>query len=452
MPKGKCIEKPSVKDTFFLGSVVSCLPGGSISYIKSRKRYSFRFKLVFQSGVSKSIQRSGFPTRKAAQLARDDALIQICRKQFVPYSCTVKEFYDYWLWYYMWDEKDISYNTYMTYRNIILNYIDPALGTISLPSLKRKDLIQVLLGIPSPNVRRLACAVVSSSMQVARDRNYISCNIAMKITAEVNRLKRTEEQRLMSTPAARKQTAKVYSSAQLSRLQNVCRQEEPSLYLPMLLAAATGLRVSELRALKYDNIDFLNKCASIETQLGRTKDADPDKNYHSMQFQEKKLKTINSRRKIVLPDYVLTEILLERQRYEHNRATEPDFCDLGYVCCRKNGLPYGQNFYKKPYQRLLKKYNFPKIDWRKLRNSNATILANEKVSMKAISKNLGHSSPDFTNTVYVEHQPLVYDLSRQMEEYVLLHGLLPESPAKRSSKVNAFPDDSAYMKYFSDKI
>ena len=58
----------------------------------------------------------------------------------------------------------------------------------------------------------------------------------------------------------------------------------------------------------------------------------------------------------------------------------------------------------------------------------------------------------FTNTVYVEHQPLVYDLSRQMEEYVLLHGLLPESPAKRSSKVNAFPDDSAYMKYFSDKI
>lgn len=114
-------------------------------------------------------------------------------------------------------------------------------------------------------------AVVSSSMQIARDRNYISCNIAMKITAEVNRLKRTEEQRLMSTPAARKQTAKVYSSAQLSRLQNVCRQEEPSLYLPMLLAAATGLRVSELRALKYDNIDFLNKCASIETQLGRTK-------------------------------------------------------------------------------------------------------------------------------------------------------------------------------------
>lgn len=101
MPKGKCIEKPSVKDTFFLGSVVSCLPGGSISYIKSRKRYSFRFKLVFQSGVSKSIQRSGFPTRKAAQLARDEALIQICRKQFVTYSYTIKEFYDYWLWYYI---------------------------------------------------------------------------------------------------------------------------------------------------------------------------------------------------------------------------------------------------------------------------------------------------------------------------------------------------------------
>ena len=95
---------------------------------------------------------------------RDEALIQICRKQFVPYSYTVKEFYDYWLWYYMWNEKDISYNTYMTYRNIILNYIDPALGTISLPSLKRKDLLQVLLRIPSPTVRKHACAIVSLSL------------------------------------------------------------------------------------------------------------------------------------------------------------------------------------------------------------------------------------------------------------------------------------------------
>ena len=220
----------------------------------------------------KNSASSIYTTRKTMSSPnRDEALIQICRKQFVPYSYTVKEFYDYWLWYYMWNEKDISYNTYMTYRNIILNYIDPALGTISLPSLKRKDLLQVLLRIPSPTVRKHACAIVSSSMQVARDKNYISCNIAMKITAEVNRLKRAEEQQLMDTYSARKRTVKVYSAAQLNCLQNICRQEKPSLYLPMLLATATGLRISELRALKYENIDFLNKYASIETQLGRTK-------------------------------------------------------------------------------------------------------------------------------------------------------------------------------------
>ncbi len=100
----------------------------------------------------------------------------------------------------------------------------------------------------------------------------------------------------------------------------------------------------------------------------------------------------------------------------------------------------------------MKKYNFSKNRLAKTAQFQCYHLANEKVSMKAISKNLGHSSPDFTNTVYVEHQPLVYDLSRQMEEYVLLYGLLPESPAKRSRKVYALPDDSAYMKYFSDKI
>ena len=65
----------------------------------------------------------------------------------------------------MWDEKDISYNTYMTYQNVILNYIDPALGTISLPSLKRKDLLQVLLRIPSPTVRKHACAIAGRQGQ-----------------------------------------------------------------------------------------------------------------------------------------------------------------------------------------------------------------------------------------------------------------------------------------------
>lgn len=101
----------------------------------------------------------------------------------------------------MWDEKAISYNTYMTYRNIILNYIDPALGTISLPSLKRKDLLQVLLRIPSPTVRKHACAIASSSMQVTRDKNYYS-PMKTKFTPDMIRLS-TEKQALSESSAHR---------------------------------------------------------------------------------------------------------------------------------------------------------------------------------------------------------------------------------------------------------
>ena len=447
MPKGKVIKKPQVKDTFFLGRIVSRVPGGNISFIKSRNKYCFRFELIFQAGVSKIIQRGGFPTRKAALLARDQAILQISQKQFVPYFYTVKEFYDYWLWYYMWDEKDISYNTYMSYRNIVLNYIVPAIGTIFLSSLKREDFLQILLKISSPNIRKIACSVVSSSMQFAKERNFISNNVALKIATEVSRRKRAEEQKYTAEKQAKIQ---IYSAEQLKYLQDICRHEEPTLYLPLLLTTATGIRISELRALKYKNIDFLNKYASIETQLGRTKSVDPNKANQEMMLQEKKLKTIYSRRQVVLPDYILAEIRLERQRYEQKRAEEPDFYDLGYICCRKNGKPYGQNFYKKPYKRLLKKCRFEKIDWRKLRNSNATMLANEKVNMKTIAKNLGHSSPDFTNTVYVEHRPLIYDISKKMEEYVSFYELLPKSLGE-IRPVYILPDDVVYMKYLENK-
>ena len=438
MPKGKCIEKPSVKDTFFLGSVVSCLPGGSISYIKSRKRYSFRFKLVFQSGVSKSIQRSGFPTRKAAQLARDDALIQICRKQFVPYSYTVKEFYDYWLYYHMIHDKHITYNTFIMYRNLIMNYINPVIGAKWLNKLKREDLVKVLHKISSKDLQRTAIGMITGSLRYAQSHNYLPYNIYDGLSAELRR-------KNIST-MTRKRSSPVYSIEQISHLLCLCREKEPQLYLPMLLAATAGLRISEIIALRYENIDFLNKKISVERQLGRSIYPNEQSSNRPVLSQELKLKTKRSRRTVELADFVLEEILFERQRYEKHRTENPSFLDLGYLCCRENGQCYHRSFYAKAYNRLTEQCDFPRLPWRKFRNSYATILAGYKINMKTISECLGHYSPDFTSKVYVATKNLsAYDISEAIEEYVSANYLLPDD---YDPKILFLPDDSIYKKWF----
>ena len=46
---------------------------------------------------------------------------------------------------------------------------------------------------------------------------------------------------------------------QAAHLLYLCKQQEPMIYLPMLLAVTAGLRISEITGLRYSDIDFLGK-------------------------------------------------------------------------------------------------------------------------------------------------------------------------------------------------
>lgn len=54
-------------------------------------------------------------------------------------------------------------------------------------------------------------------------------------------------------------------------------------------------------------------------------------------------KTRNSVRAVSLADFVIDEIILQRQKYEELRDNFSDFQDYGYLCCQDNGLPYNRS-------------------------------------------------------------------------------------------------------------
>ena len=51
----------------------------------------------------------------------------------------------------------------------------------------------------------------------------------------------------------------------------------------------------------------------------------------------------------------------------------------------------------------------PPVHWHDLRHMYASVLKNNSVNMKAISKFLGHASPDFTEEVYIYQEEVAYD-------------------------------------------
>lgn len=414
MSRKKTYPIPDVNKTFFYGNVVSGRSMGDVVYLKSRKNYSFRLFLIFESGNTKIVQRSGYPDKILTRQKRDETLMQISKGTFVSFSYSVREFYDYWLYYHMIHDKHITYNTFIMYRNLI-----------------------ILHKISSKDLQRTAIGMITGSLRYAQSHNYLPYNIYDGLSAELR-------QKNIST-MTRKRSSPVYSIEQFPIFVPL-PEKEPQLYLPMLLAATAGLRISEIIALRYENIDFLNKKISVERQLGRSIYPNEQSSNRPVLSQELKLKTKRSRRTVELADFVLEEILFERQRYEKHRTENPSFLDLGYLCCRENGQCYHRSFYAKAYNRLTEQCDFPRLPWRKFRNSYATILAGYKINMKTISECLGHYSPDFTSKVYVATKNLsAYDISEAIEEYVSANYLLPDD---YDPKILFLPDDSIYKKWF----
>ena len=111
MKKNETYPQMPVKETFLYGRLISGKSLGDVIYIKTRRKYCFRLLLVFESGDVKMVQRTASSNKQMARQERDTALMEIAKGNFIPFSYTVKEFYDFWFYHYMIGQKRIAYNT-----------------------------------------------------------------------------------------------------------------------------------------------------------------------------------------------------------------------------------------------------------------------------------------------------------------------------------------------------
>ena len=137
-----------------------------------------------------------------------------------------------------------------------------------------------------------------------------------------------------------------------------CKEKEPDLFLPLLIASTTGCRISELIALCFQSINIETGEVRIRTQLGRKlNDLNdlfrPDRTV-GIGRQQISPKSYSGIRKTIVPDFVIEEIILAKKRYSMALAANPDFYDGGYIWFQANGMPHGRGDYSKPFNRLKK--------------------------------------------------------------------------------------------------
>lgn len=412
--KGKRIEKPDIDPRFSYGQIISWSIRSTIMSVKGS--YAFRYTLHFENGEQKTFQKSGFATKTLAKKGKESLLLALAEKRHIPFSFTVKEFYDYWLYEQKIEVEDISYHTFTSYRNTIYSHMIPFWGEKrKMETIDRLSICNMLNSIKFSSVQKAAAMIVRSSFEFALSKNVISMNAAPSATRSVALArKKAEYQERILKPVEEvvlKKT-RVLSAEEAALLLEKSKETCYKLYLPLLLTITAGLRISEALGVKFSDIDCNKNELHVTGQVGRTMDGQGLEE-GTLYCQKIEPKTQNGYRTIPLPDFVMDEILLAKCRYDALKNTTPDFFDLGYVCFQANGKPYNRSYMYAPFRKLLAVCGLEPMPWHSLRKTYATLLAEDGISMKAVSVCMGHGSKDFTEKVYVVPKKVVYDATKE---------------------------------------
>ena len=282
--------------------------------------------------------------------------------------------------------------TLEAHRYHLQRHLLPALATKRLSTLTVDD-IAALLGDLRANhcsakTAAGALATLHSIIRYARRHGWIALD-------PIDQLEPNER----PLPARRRQ--RVLGRAEIQRLLAACTPRD---HLMVATALYTGLRISELLGLTWDDIDFGQGVIHVRAQLSRAHRGAPPRRVRT--------KTEASVREIPLAAQ-LADLLRE------HRHRTPFAAGLDWVFVTTKGTPHSErNVTRRGLQRAARiagvdDASGPSLRYHDLRHTFAShLILDLGLDVVQVSRILGHASPTITLNVYTH----LFDEARHMRE------------------------------------
>lgn len=327
------------------------------------------------TGKRKQKTVSGFKTKKEAQAACAELIAKIQKEGYQePSKITLSSF--------MHDviENEITPNyrpsTVYGYH-ITLQIVEETIGHIELSKLNAMHIHQFIKHM--------------------REKGFKNGTIKINLSKLKRVLRYATKWKLMSHDLASAfETPKVEKSTKYwtydECMEFLEKAKDDQYYLVYLLTVFTGLRRGEVLGLPIDNVDFENNTITVEQQISVV---------NGIPSIEKTLKSSSSYRVIDVPVDII------RQLKKHIHEQKKIFFELGIrnehnlVFTTSKGTPIHPNNISKRFRKLCEEFGMKPIPFHGLRHSHATMLAEMKENVHAISERLGHSSTTITNEMYI---------------------------------------------------
>ncbi|SCM82370.1 putative Integrase family protein [uncultured Sporomusa sp.] len=180
----------------------------------------------------------------------------------------------------------------------------------------------------------------------------------------------------------------ILDRAQDCPIRNQYTQKVHPWFPALYLAIVTGIRMSELLGLRWEDIDLKQEYIHIRQTLQRAK--------IGILFQEPKTKA--GKRKISLPPEIIPILT---QLREKTIAGDPEkFSTKTLAFVNSEGHSIDPNNWQRWWRKLLKDANVVHKNFHALRHTHATKLLAAGVPLMEVSRRLGHSKPSHTLDLY----------------------------------------------------
>jgi integrase len=171
-----------------------------------------------------------------------------------------------------------------------------------------------------------------------------------------------------------------------------------------LTAILTGMRMGELLAMKWGNLDWHRRQYFVKERLYKRRFVEP--------------KSATSKRTVNLPPIVLEALRAHRARQaERKLQVGGAYQDDDLIFCAALGTPMDRgNVLKRDFWPLLKQAGLRRVRFHDLRHTFATLLIDQGESPKYIQAQLGHASIQVTMDRYGHLLPDVHQQAAQRLE------------------------------------
>ena len=271
-----------------------------------------------------------------------------------------------------WLEKEkiiVKESTFSYYNNVVQKHIKPYLGNININCINEELIIKYITNLIDNTDLKMSTirGIIIILKQIL---NY--CNISIDI-----KLPKTEKNKIIILNKNDKKKLEEYIQLNLNEYT-----------LGILLSLQAGLRIGEVCALKWKDIDLDTGIISINKTISRVSNFEKKGKKTKLILMEAKTK--NSIRQIPI-NYKLIELL---KKFKKNKN------DNYFVLSSNNNFTDPRTYYYK-YKSILKKIKLNNYKYHTLRHTFATNCIELGLDPKSLSEILGHSDIKITLSLYV---------------------------------------------------